>query len=37
MRIIAVIEQPAVIEKMLTHLGMWMASAHRRPVAALAA
>ena len=33
MRIIAFIEQPAVIEKILTHLGMWAASAHSPPLA----
>ena len=33
MRIIAFIEQRAVIEKILTHLGLWPASAHSPPVA----
>ena len=33
MRIIAFIEQPAVIEKILTHLGMWAASANSPLVA----
>jgi hypothetical protein len=28
MRIIAFIEQPEVIEKILTHLGLWPAPAH---------
>ena len=31
------IEQPAVIEKILTHLGLWAASAHSPPVESLAA
>ena len=31
MRIIAFIEQPEVIEKILTHLGIWPAHAHRPP------
>jgi hypothetical protein len=31
MRIIAFIEQPAVIEKILTHLGLWPARAHSPP------
>jgi hypothetical protein len=31
MRIIALIEQPEVIEKILTHLGLWPASAHSPP------
>jgi hypothetical protein len=31
MRIIAFIEQPAVIEKILTHLGLWPARAHNPP------
>ena len=35
--LIAFIEQPAVIEKILTHLGMWAASAHSPPVESLAA
>jgi len=37
MRIIAFIEQPAVIETILTHLGMWAAAAHSPPLASLAA
>jgi len=37
MRIIAFIEQPAVIEKILRHLALWPAPAHSPPVAALAA
>ena len=36
MRIIAVIDQPAVIEKLLTHLGLWPALAHGLPEAAAA-
>jgi hypothetical protein len=36
MWLIAVIEQPAVIERILTHLGMWAASAHSPPVESLA-
>lgn len=36
LRIIAFIEQPAVIEKILTHLGMWAPSTRRPPGAALA-
>ena len=31
MRIIAFIEQPAVIEKILRHLALWPATAHRPP------
>jgi hypothetical protein len=31
MRIIAFIEQPEVIEKILTHLGLWPAQAHSPP------
>jgi hypothetical protein len=31
MRIIAFIEQPAVIEKILRHLALWPASAHSPP------
>ncbi len=31
MRIIAFIEQPAVTEKILTHLGLWPARAHSPP------
>lgn len=31
MRIIAFIEQPEVIEKILTHLGRWPAQAHGPP------
>jgi hypothetical protein len=37
MRIIAFIEQPAVIEKILTRLGMWWASAHSPPLESIAA
>jgi len=37
MRILAFIEQSAVIEKILTHLGMWAASAHSPPVVSRAA
>jgi len=37
MRIVAFIEQAEVIEKILTHLGMWAASARSPPVASLAA
>jgi len=37
MRIIAFIEQPAVIEKILRHLALWPAPAHSPPVASLAA
>jgi hypothetical protein len=37
MRIIAFIEQPAVIEKILRHLALWPSPAHSPPVAALAA
>ena len=33
MRIIAFIEQPAVIEKILTHLGLWPIRAHSPPAA----
>ena len=33
MRIIAVIEQPNVIKKILTHLGLWPTPAHSPPVA----
>jgi hypothetical protein len=33
MRIIAVIEQPHVIEKILTHLGLWPSRVHAPPVA----
>jgi len=36
-RIIGFIEQSAVIEKILTHLGMWAASTHSPPVESLAA
>jgi hypothetical protein len=32
-----VIEQPAVIEKILTHLGLWPAHAHSPPAQSLAA
>jgi hypothetical protein len=31
MRVIAVIDQAAVIEKILTHLGLWPARAHSPP------
>ena len=31
MRIIAIIDQAAVIEKILTHLGLWPAQAHSPP------
>jgi hypothetical protein len=37
MRIIAFIEQPEVIAKILTHLGLWPACAHSPPAPALAA
>lgn len=37
MRIIALIEQPAVIERILTHLGLWPAPAHSPPVDSIAA
>jgi hypothetical protein len=37
MRIIAFIEQPDVIEKILTHLGLWPAPAHSSPVLSIAA
>jgi hypothetical protein len=37
MRLIACIEQPEVIEKILTHLGLWPAPAHSPPVAGRAA
>jgi len=37
MRIIAVIDQPAVIEKILTHLGLWPAQVHGPPASAAAA
>jgi len=37
MRIIAFIEQPAVIEKILRHLALWPSPAPSPPVAALAA
>ena len=37
MRIIAFIEQPEVIEKILTHHGLWPAPAHSPPARALAA
>jgi hypothetical protein len=37
MRFIAFIEQPAVIEKILTHLGLWPAHAHSPPAQSLAA
>jgi hypothetical protein len=31
MRLLAFIEQPEVIEKILTHLGVWPAPAHSPP------
>jgi hypothetical protein len=37
MRIIAFIEQPEVIEKILAHLALWPGSVHSRPVQSLAA
>ena len=37
MRIIAFIEQPAVIETILAHLGLWPAPAHSPPVETFAA
>ncbi len=37
MRIIAFIDQPEVIEKILTHLGLWPHTAHAPPDGALAA
>jgi hypothetical protein len=37
MRIIAFIEQPDVIEKILTHLGLWFAPVHSPPVLSVAA
>ena len=37
MRILAFIEQPEVIEKILTHLGLWPAPAHSPPVHSIAA
>ena len=37
MRIIAFIEQPEVIEKILTHLGLWPTHIHSPPAQALAA
>jgi hypothetical protein len=37
MRLNAFIEQPAVIEKILTHLGIWAISAHSPPADSLAA
>jgi hypothetical protein len=33
MRIIAFIEQTAMIERILTHLGLWVVAAHSPPVA----
>ncbi len=36
MRIIAFIEQPEVIEKILTHLGLWPAPSHAPPPRAVA-
>ena len=37
MRIIAFIEQPEVIEKILTHLGLWPAPAHSPPLESMTA
>jgi len=37
MRIFAFIEQPEVIEKILTHLGLWPAQAHSPPAQSIAA
>ena len=37
MRVIAFIEQPAVIEKILSHLGLWPILAHSPPTASVAA
>jgi hypothetical protein len=36
LRIIAFIEQPEVIEKILTHLGIWPAHAHNSPPQSIA-
>ncbi len=36
MRIIAFIDQPEVIEKILTHLGLWPAPSHAPPPSAVA-
>jgi hypothetical protein len=37
MRIIAFIEQPEVIGKILTHLGLWPTRVHSPPIESLAA
>jgi hypothetical protein len=37
MRIIALIEQPEVIRKILTHLGLWPAHVHSPPAQSIAA
>jgi hypothetical protein len=37
MRIIAFIEQPEVIEKILAHLGLWPTRVHSPPVESVAA
>ena len=37
MRLIACIEQPEVIAKILTHLGVWPAHVHSPPAQSLAA
>ena len=37
MRLIAFIEQPEVIEKILTHLGVWPAHLHSPPAQSIAA
>jgi hypothetical protein len=37
MRIIAFIEQPEVIGKILIHLGLWPAPAHSPPLRSIAA
>jgi len=37
MRIIAFVEQPEVIRKILTHLGLWPADVHSPPVRSIAA
>ncbi len=36
MRIITFIDQPEVLEKILSHLGLWPGSSHSPPVAAAA-
>jgi hypothetical protein len=36
MRIITFIDQPMVIEKILTHLGLWPSSCHGPPISAVA-